>query len=77
MHLPNCLIFRTISSHENTQYCEYEDSVGFVEYYDLSSDPYQLFNFGPQMDEGLRQKYKAKLNRLRGCKGSQECFQDE
>ena len=69
------LTFRTILENENTQYCEFDDDVNFVELYDLDSDPYQLFNVAPQMTQEEREEYSERLDKLRGCKGKEQCFQ--
>ena len=42
--------------------------------YDLNADPYQLFNLAFEMDEETRAKYKGRLDRLKSCQGSEECF---
>ena len=56
-------------------YCEFWD--GFVEYYDLSTDPYHLYNSARQLGWEEREKFRQRLDGLRGCKGRGECFKRE
>ena len=35
---------RTINSTENSIYCEFDDPEGFIEYYDIASDPFNAVN---------------------------------
>ena len=63
----------------DTMYCEFRDSESFVEYYKHEADPYQMCNVGmglgkcaPKAPESELAPLKAKLAKLRACKGA-EC----
>lgn len=68
MSVPVLQGLRTIDS----VYVEYAD--GFVEYYDLVKDPYQIENIAPSADPALMQRYSDWLEALASCSG-QECLQ--
>ena len=65
----NCL--RTLDLTENTIYCEFQDDVGFIEFYDMKTDQWQLDNLYPKkMNTCQLQRYQKRLAQLRTCKGS-------
>ena len=60
---------RTLSQSQNDLYCQFDDDVNFVELYDLNTDPYQMYNLAPTLDEFSLQSYEDKLNKLLACSG--------
>ena len=62
---------RTINDTHNFLYCEFV--TGFISFYDMTSDPYQLRNAVFDLDFGTLQKLHELLNKLRACKGGKEC----
>jgi len=70
---------RTINATENSIYCEFDDSVSFVEYYDVGADPYELHNIATSSEaatEPVTAKMAALSRRLRNymhCWGD-DCF---
>ena len=63
----NCI--RTISMEQNDIFCQFEDDVNFVEYYDLNSDPFQLYNLAQNMDQSAIREHADKLQNLLNCSG--------
>ena len=59
---------RTLTSDENTIYCEFT-MTDFAEYYDITTDPWQLNNTVHALSSDLLQKYKARLQQFRQCSG--------
>ncbi|GIY97408.1 hypothetical protein CEXT_67431 [Caerostris extrusa] len=69
---------RTINDTHNFLYCEFV--TGFITYYDLRTDPYQMRNAVYDLDYGTLEKLRMTLNKLRSCKGSKDCtvrYRDE
>ncbi|CAL1294489.1 unnamed protein product [Larinioides sclopetarius] len=62
---------RTINETHNFLYCEFV--TGFITFYDLRTDPYQMRNAVYDLDYGTLEKLRMTLNKLRSCKGSKEC----
>jgi hypothetical protein len=52
------------SKGENSIYCRFVDDEQFVEYYDLNSNPYQMNNNYPSLEEWQVQKYERRLQDL-------------
>ena len=67
----NCV--RTLYSEENSIYCQFQDSVNFMEMYDLNKDPQQLYNLANFMTDDEKQVYDSKLEKLKKCKGAVNC----
>ncbi|XP_013772875.1 putative extracellular sulfatase Sulf-1 homolog isoform X1 [Limulus polyphemus] len=63
---------RTINASHNFLYCEF--ITGFIMYFDLKMDPYQLTNAVYNLEYFELQDMRRQLNRLRRCTGTQECF---
>jgi len=62
----NCL--RTIVDQgENSLFCQFEDEVNFEEFYDLATDPDQLYNEVPSKER--RDQYIKELHHLKSCQG--------
>ena len=59
---------RTLSSDENSIYCEFT-MTGFAEYYDMTTDPWQLNNTVHAISSAVLQKHKSRLEQLRQCSG--------
>ena len=62
---------RTLNTTHNSLYCEF--ITGFVTYYDMRIDPYQLRNIAHTLSENQLAFFHATLERLRVCKGA-DCF---
>ena len=64
----HCL--RTIVQEvENSMYCRFDDDENFVEYYDLTTNPWQLENQYQHLSNVQIQRYEYRLKELRRCKG--------
>ena len=59
---------RTLNSTHNSLYCEF--ITGFVTYYDMRIDPYQLRNIAHTLSEDELAFFHRTLQRMRVCKGS-------
>uniref|UniRef100_H2YCP2 Sulfatase N-terminal domain-containing protein n=1 Tax=Ciona savignyi TaxID=51511 RepID=H2YCP2_CIOSA len=62
---------RIINATSNLLYCEF--ITGFVEYYDLNTDPYQRSNTYLELDTHVHNSLNAELAQLRVCNGSANC----
>lgn len=62
---------RTINETHNFLYCEF--ITGFITFYDLKIDPYQLRNAIYDLDFVRLEEMRKTLNKLRSCKGGKEC----
>jgi N-acetylglucosamine-6-sulfatase len=61
---------RTVHETENSIFCVFDDDEKFVEYYDLSTNPYQLDNDVSKLDAVQLVRYQRRLQELLECAGS-------
>ena len=64
---------RTLTADASEIYCEFNDDEHFVEWYNLTADPYNMHNLAPSASpEALAEQHKTLLKH-QACSG-QDCF---
>ena len=54
---------------QDSMYCRFDDSENFIEFYNLTADPWQLDNTADELSAADRSTLATKLNFLKQCKG--------
>ncbi|XP_003374570.1 extracellular sulfatase Sulf-1 [Trichinella spiralis] len=62
---------RTVNGSHNFLYCEFV--TGFVSYYDMYNDPFQLHNIVYELSVPMLEQLSAQLDKLRRCHGVEDC----
>eukprot|EP00795_Rhopilema_esculentum_P008681 gene8681-14701_t len=65
------LCLRTINATHNFIYCKFV--TGFIEYYDLNKDPYQVKNTHRSLSNDAIADFDRQIDFLSNCKGERQC----